>query len=111
MSSAWGDFLKARHRLIHEWARDGIPGGTEGSASAEQISAALNHNDPVQVKSIMDLPLDQNEMNLEQIAFRMTMDAMKQHGRNKTKAARALGIGRTTLHRRLVRYRNEGKIK
>lgn len=51
-TSPWDAFLKARLLLIHEWARDGIP-GVEGEATPEKICVALNHHDPTQIRLLL----------------------------------------------------------
>ena len=108
--SAWGDFLKARNRLIHEWNSGGIPGYTLGKPTPEEICSALNHHEPNQIRLLLATPLQEDpEPTLEELTFKATMRAVSTY-RNHTHASKALGIGRTTLYRRLDRYRKEGKI-
>jgi hypothetical protein len=52
----WAAFLRARLRLIHEWAKDGIPGN--GKRDAESICAQLNHHDPTQIMLLMSTPVE-----------------------------------------------------
>lgn len=48
----WFDFLKARLRLIHLWAKEGIP-GTNGKKDAASICKHLNDHDVTQIRLLM----------------------------------------------------------
>lgn len=55
MKNPWGEFLKARHKLIHYWAKE------EGK-TPEQITKDLNHHDVGQIRLLLATPL-QSESN------------------------------------------------
>jgi DNA-binding NtrC family response regulator len=43
-------------------------------------------------------------MNLEELEKQMIQKAIAQHAGNLSKAAQSLGLGRTTLYRKMARY-------
>ncbi len=45
MSESWEDFLAARLRLVHAWAKDGM--------SPEGICSELNHHDVAQIRLLL----------------------------------------------------------
>ncbi|MFK7972816.1 MAG: sigma-54-dependent transcriptional regulator [Bacteroidia bacterium] len=47
---------------------------------------------------------DRQALNLEDVEKRAIEDAIRQHGGNLSSAAKALGLGRTTLYRKIAKY-------
>jgi hypothetical protein len=56
--SAWADFLDARHRLIKEWAANGIPGHSKTGTTAKMIADQLNRHDEVQIQLVAMTPVN-----------------------------------------------------
>lgn len=102
MSNAWGDYLKARWALIHEWNKEGIPGFT-GRPTPELIARELNHVDPGEVRLLISTPLEPEPVKMVDVERKHILDVYRKT-RHATKAAKLLGISRAKLYRRLKSY-------
>lgn len=56
----WADFLDARHRLIHEWLSEGVPGLEDLPIGSwvDAVVQRLNSHDAVQVSSLGSSPTE-----------------------------------------------------
>jgi DNA-binding NtrC family response regulator len=112
--SAWGDFLDARLRLIHEWHEGGIPGGSRHPTAAE-IAASLNHHDATQIQMLLATPVDSTLPNgyrsMASVQLEYFTRVYNHLQGNVTKTAKVLGIGRTSVYRFLARKTKAGEMK
>lgn len=98
MAGAWGPYLKARLELIHEWYKEGIPGYLI-RPTPELISDELKRIDPGQVRLLLATPLEPDSVKLRDVIKAHVLNVYRDNDSNITKTCRALGVGRTTVHR------------
>jgi transcriptional regulator of acetoin/glycerol metabolism len=103
MAGAWGPYLKARLELIHEWAREGIPGYSV-RPSPEHIRSELCRIDVGQVTLLLATPIEPESILLKDVVRRHCLNVYRDNGSNVSKTCRALGVGRTTLHRWFAKW-------
>lgn len=99
--SAWGDFLNARLRLIHEWHNEGIP-GKQRYPTADEICTELNRHDPGQIRLLLATPpesVNNGPTTMAEVQIQHFHRTLKKYGGNITRTCDVLGIGRTTAYR------------
>lgn len=105
--TCWDEYLLARHKLVHEWHQHGIPGFTN-RMTAEQIAAQLNHADPMQVVLLVQTPLPPEPTTLAEIEEAAIKRAIRREDGNITAACKVLGLGRSTVQRKVKAWREKG---
>lgn len=98
MAGAWGPYLKARLALIHEWYKEGIPGYPH-RPTPELILEELKRMDVGQIRLLLATPIEPESILVKDVLKRHCLNVFRDNGSNVSKTCKALGVGRTTLHR------------
>jgi transcriptional regulator with PAS, ATPase and Fis domain len=67
-------------------------------------SSTIKKNDLILDHKRMSHLDSRNNLNLEELEKRTIEKALKKHNNNLTAAAKELGLGRTTLYRKMTKY-------
>jgi len=73
----------------------------EPSAAIEVLLVSAKIHRPVAAESATDVPLGSLKDMLDSVERKLIQDALERHGNNKTATAKALGITREGLHKKL----------
>jgi DNA-binding NtrC family response regulator len=93
----------ARHLVKYKW-----PGNVREFQHAIERSVILCEGDMLKSKDFKapewSVPVSATATRLSEVERKAIADAIRKNGGNLTKAARDLGLGRTTLYRKIERY-------
>ena len=99
---------KAVHRLIYSYA---WPGNVRELAHAIERAVIMTETSTIETTSILisnqqdvKLQIKSSSLNIEEVEKQAIIRALKVHNGNISNAAKDLGMGRTTLYRKMMKY-------